>query len=82
MIEDLDPRELKTLKLMSLGYNNTHIASTLVVGIKSVEHYINNIFSKLELTNTQIFDKRVKAVCIYLDSMQLKMILDIDDYES
>jgi DNA-binding CsgD family transcriptional regulator len=61
----LTRQELEVLKGMSEGLDNSAIASVLVVQPRTVEHHINTLFSKLQVTGKGVH-RRVQAVLIYL----------------
>lgn len=48
---DLTERELEILRLVAKGARNKEIASTLFIAPKTVEHYLSNIFVKLNVSN-------------------------------
>lgn len=54
--EDLTPREMEILLLISEGKTNQDIADTLFIAIKTVKVHVSNILSKLEV------DDRTQAV--------------------
>jgi DNA-binding NarL/FixJ family response regulator len=66
LLATLTPREREILGEMARGKNNAAIAASLVITERSVEKYINSIFSKLGLTWEQDVHRRVKAVLLYL----------------
>ena len=47
----LTPRQREVLALMAEGYNNAAIAEKLVLGLKSVENYVNAIYQELSFTD-------------------------------
>ena len=66
---DLTPREREVLALIAEGRTNRAIASTLVVGEKTVETHVANIFSKLGLEETPTDHRRVLATLRWLRGM-------------
>jgi len=66
LLATLTPREREILGEMAQGKNNAGIAASLVITERSVEKYINSIFSKLGLTWEHDVHRRVKAVLLYL----------------
>lgn len=69
-IEDLTPKEREILSLMAKGYKNSAIAHILFLEVKTVEHYINRIFSKLNCgESSDLHHPRVEAVLLYLKAM-------------
>lgn len=47
----LTDREREVLDLIAEGYDNTTIASQLVISTKTVRNYVSNIFSKLQVAD-------------------------------
>ncbi|OGO32395.1 MAG: hypothetical protein A2Z29_02285 [Chloroflexi bacterium RBG_16_56_11] len=69
-LKQLTTRELEILSLLSQGYTNSAIADTLFIDIKTVEHHLNSMYSKLKADpdyNTKHL--RVSAARLYLESM-------------
>lgn len=69
-LKQLTTRELEILSLLSQGYTNSAIAKTLFIDIKTVEHHLNSMYSKLKTDpdyNTKHL--RVSAARLYLESM-------------
>jgi len=69
-LKQLTTRELEILSLLSQGYTNSAIAETLFIDIKTVEHHLNSMYSKLKTDpdyNTKHL--RVSAARLYLESM-------------
>jgi DNA-binding NarL/FixJ family response regulator len=69
-LKQLTTRELEILSLLSQGYTNSAIADTLFIDIKTVEHHLNSMYSKLKSDpdyNTKHL--RVSAAKLYLESM-------------
>jgi DNA-binding NarL/FixJ family response regulator len=64
----LTERERGTLALMAEGLSNTGVAARLHVGVRTVETYINAVFTKLGLSTDADEHRRVKAVLTYLDA--------------
>ena len=56
----LTGREIETLSLLAQGLNNTSISNRLYVNVKSIENYINSIYSKLNILEEE--SPRVVAV--------------------
>ncbi|MBZ0293399.1 MAG: tetratricopeptide repeat protein [Anaerolineae bacterium] len=56
LLDPLTPRELEVLSYIITGLQNREIADKLVVSLNTVKTHINNIYSKLNITN------RVQAV--------------------
>ena len=69
-LKQLTARELEVLKLLSQGYTNLAIAQALFIDSKTVEHHLNNIYSKLKADPT-FTEKhlRVSAAKLYLETM-------------
>jgi DNA-binding NarL/FixJ family response regulator len=51
LVDDLTPRELEVLTLIAEGLSNKEIAQELVISEKTVKNHINNIFSKLHVSD-------------------------------
>jgi DNA-binding NarL/FixJ family response regulator len=69
-LKQLTTRELEILSLLSQGYTNSAIAETLFIDIKTVEHHLNSMYSKLKADpdyNTKHL--RVSAARLYLETM-------------
>ncbi|MDN3955723.1 response regulator [Sporolactobacillus laevolacticus] len=49
--DQLTTREKEVLKLIAEGKNNSEIAETLFIGIKTVKTHVSSIFSKLEVAD-------------------------------
>jgi DNA-binding NarL/FixJ family response regulator len=67
-LKQLTARELEILNLLSQGYTNQAIAETLFIDIKTVEHHLNSMYSKLKADpgyNTKHL--RVSAARLYLE---------------
>jgi DNA-binding NarL/FixJ family response regulator len=67
-LSDLTPREAEILREMAQGKSNAAIAASVYLNERSVEKYINSIFSKLHLADEPNVNRRVKAVLIHLTS--------------
>jgi len=69
-LKQLTTRELEILSLLSQGYTNSAIAKTLYIDIKTVEHHLNSMYSKLK-TDPDFIDKhlRVSAARLYLETL-------------
>ena len=69
-LKQLTTRELEILSLLSQGYTNSAIAATLFIDIKTVEHHLNSMYSKLKSDpdyNTKHL--RVSVARLYLETM-------------
>jgi DNA-binding NarL/FixJ family response regulator len=68
-IRELTPRERRIIDLISKGHTNSTIANTLYIDIRTVQHHINNIYSKLkDDPNFNSGHPRVSAARIYLET--------------
>jgi DNA-binding NarL/FixJ family response regulator len=68
-IRSLTPRERKIIDLIAKGFTNANIAKTLFIDIRTVQHHINNIYSKLkEDPDFNSGHPRVSAARIYLET--------------
>lgn len=65
-LQALTERERDVLAQMATGKGNAAIAAALVLTVRSVEKYINGIFSKLALSEEPDVHRRVKAVLVFL----------------
>ncbi len=68
-LNQLTARELEILSLLSKGYPNSAIAEALYIDVKTVEHHINSMYSKLR-TAADFNNRhpRVSAARIYLEA--------------
>jgi DNA-binding NarL/FixJ family response regulator len=66
-IETLTAREREVMGRMAEGLSNSGIAAALVVSDGAVEKHIANIFTKLDLPQSETDNRRVLAVLRYLD---------------
>ncbi len=66
-LKQLTGRELEILSLLSKGYTNLAISQTLYIDVKTVEHHLNSVYSKLK-TEASFGGKhpRVAATILYL----------------
>jgi DNA-binding NarL/FixJ family response regulator len=67
-LDTLTPREREVLGLMAEGRSNAAIAAQLVVTPRAVEKHVGNIFTKLDLPESDTDHRRVLAVLRYLRS--------------
>jgi DNA-binding NarL/FixJ family response regulator len=65
-LRQLTDREREVLGLMAEGRSNQNIAATLVLSPKTVERHIGNIFTKLDLAESDDYHRRVVAVLTLL----------------
>ncbi|MEV3860337.1 response regulator transcription factor [Streptomyces sp. NPDC050095] len=65
-LDELTGRERDVLALMAEGRSNEAIAQKLVIGGKTVETHVRNIFTKLRLEPDLLEHRRVMAVLTYL----------------
>lgn len=69
-LKQLTTRELEILSLLSQGYTNSAIAKTLFIDIKTVEHHLNSMYSKLKADpDYNSKHLRVSAARLYLETM-------------
>jgi DNA-binding NarL/FixJ family response regulator len=64
----LTEREQQVLALMAEGRSNAAIAERLFLGLKTIESYVNTLFTKLGLAPAPDDNRRVLAVLTYLES--------------
>lgn len=62
----LSPRELEVLREMATGANNAGIGASLFLSERAVAKHINAIFTKLDLQEEMLVNRRVRAVLLYL----------------
>ncbi|MBI2868670.1 MAG: response regulator transcription factor [Chloroflexi bacterium] len=68
-LKQVTGREMEILGLIARGCTNTAIAETLCIDVKTVEHHINNMYSKLKTTaNFDSMHSRVGAARLYLEA--------------
>ncbi|MBO0514020.1 response regulator transcription factor [Streptomyces beijiangensis] len=65
-LDELTAREREVLGLMAEGRSNEAIARQLVIGGKTVETHVRNVFTKLGLAADLLDHRRVVAVLTYL----------------
>jgi len=68
-LRELTARELEILNLMAEGYTNSAIAEALYIDIRTVQHHINNVYSKFKAD--AVFNSkhpRVSAARLYLET--------------
>lgn len=69
-LNQLTTRELEILGLLSQGHTNASIAQTLFIDIKTVEHHLNSMYSKLKSDpDYSARHLRVSAAKLYLETM-------------
>jgi DNA-binding NarL/FixJ family response regulator len=69
-LKQLTVRELEILSLLAQGYTNSAIADSLFIDIKTVEHHLNSMYSKLKADPEYNFKHlRVSAARLYLETM-------------
>jgi serine/threonine-protein kinase len=68
----LTEREHAVLALMAEGLSNTGVSTRLHVGVRTVETYINAVFTKLGLHTAPEDHRRVKAVLTYLAAIDTR----------
>jgi DNA-binding NarL/FixJ family response regulator len=69
-LKQFTPREMEILNLLANGYTNLAIASNLYIDVKTVEHHLNNMYSKLKL-DYEFADKhlRVSLAKLYMEAI-------------
>ena len=69
-LKQLTTRELEILSLLAQGFTNAAIAEALFIDIKTVEHHLNSMYSKLK-ADSEFNGKhlRVSAAKLYLETM-------------
>jgi len=69
-LKQLTSRELEILSLLAQGLTNAAIANALYIDIKTVEHHLNSMYSKLK-ADSEFSGKhlRVSAAKLYIETM-------------
>lgn len=69
-LSQLTARESEILGLLAKGYTNSSIAAVLFIDVKTVEHHINSMYSKLK-AGSDFSDRhpRVSAARLYLEAV-------------
>jgi DNA-binding NarL/FixJ family response regulator len=68
-LKQLTARELEILSLLAKGHTNSAIAQSLFIDVKTVEHHINSMYSKLKSTiDFNSKHSRVSAARLYLEA--------------
>ncbi|MFH1651218.1 MAG: response regulator transcription factor [Chloroflexota bacterium] len=69
-LKQLTTREMEILGLLSQGFTNMAIAGTLFIDVKTVEHHLNSMYSKLKADSDYNHKHlRVSAAKLYLETM-------------
>ena len=69
LVRGLTSRETDVLTLMAQGYTNSAIAQTLYIDTRTVQHHINNMYSKFKAdVNFNNKHPRVSATRLYLET--------------
>jgi len=69
-LKQLTARELEILALLAKGYTNTAISQALFIDVKTVEHHINSMYSKLRaMSDFKHRHPRVNAARLYMEAM-------------
>jgi len=69
-LKQLTTREFEILDMLSQGCTNSAIANALFIDIKTVEHHLNSVYSKLkEDPDYKTKHLRVSAARLYLETM-------------
>ena len=66
ILDRLTEREQEVLAEMAKGGNNAAIGEALFISARSVEKHIGSIFSKLDLSESDDTNRRVRAVLLYV----------------
>ncbi|MBF4619513.1 response regulator transcription factor [Clavibacter sp. VKM Ac-2873] len=69
-LDALSPREHEVLALMARARSNADIASELHLSDSAVSKHIGSIFTKLDLAESDPGHRRVRAVLLYLESIE------------
>jgi len=69
-LKEMTSRELEILGLLAKGYTNQRIADCLYIDVKTVEHHVNNVYSKIKSgEDFSAKHPRVEAVRLYLEAI-------------
>ena len=72
VLSQMTQREKEILALVADGYTNESIAKKLFIDVKTVEHHINNMYSKLKsISNFEEKHPRVHATRLYLEATNI-----------
>ena len=63
---DLTPNQQRILALVARGLSNRAIARELKVKPKTIENYLNDLYSALDLHDRQNYIPRVQAILYWL----------------
>ncbi len=75
-MDEITKQEMKVLKLIAEGWNNSYISGILFLAKRTVEHHINSIFAKLELElGGKNKDRRVYATVLYNKYIRERLVL-------
>ncbi len=66
ILDRLTEREHEVLTEMAKGGNNSAIGEALFISARSVEKHIGSIFTKLDLSESDDTNRRVRAVLLYV----------------
>ena len=66
ILDRLTEREQEVLAEMAKGGNNSAIGEALFISARSVEKHIGSIFTKLDLSESDDTNRRVRAVLLYV----------------
>ena len=66
ILDRLTEREHEVLAEMAKGGNNSAIGEALFISARSVEKHIGSIFTKLDLSESDDTNRRVRAVLLYV----------------
>ena len=69
-LADLTERERDVLALMADGRTNASVAEDLYLSESTNEKYVSSVFTKLGLSDEDMFHKRVAGVLAYLQDQQ------------
>jgi len=73
-IDALTTREFQVLGLIANADSNLSIADRLNIEIKTVDHYVNSIYSRLGIVGDNDVNPRVKAAGMYMEEYKLGFI--------
>jgi len=78
-LDDLTEREFDVWSLLCNGDSNKSIAEKLTISGRTVQHYLNLIYQKLEITGDNRFNQRVRAALLYKERYPYDYNFRLDD---
>lgn len=76
-IDGLSAQQMRVLRLLAEGHNNTEIARRSGMSVKSVERWIDAIYRELELERAEGLNRRVEAARRYYLGVGIPQAADV-----